>query len=146
VKADERAGGRTGGGGKGGGPCVDGVSAAPVGSGSFGPLTIKGGGLVSIGRLNFPLFKVRTPSRIKPDITIEGTKYPSNWQWWHIVENSRSIILDETPADYRPIVHVVDNFARNHKLGLLFETNVGKGSLLICASDLPARPLSPVAA
>ena len=33
---------------------------------------------------------------------------------------------------------MIDNFARNHKLGLLFETKVGKGSLLVCASDLPA--------
>ncbi len=66
------------------------------------------------------------------------TEFHSNWQWWPIVENSRPLILDETPADYRPIIHVIDNFARNHKLGLLFETKVGKGSLLVCASDLPA--------
>lgn len=66
------------------------------------------------------------------------TEFHSNWQWWQIVENSRPVILDETPADYRPIIHVIDNFARNHKLGLLFETKVGKGSLLVCASDLSA--------
>lgn len=66
------------------------------------------------------------------------TEFHSNWQWWQIVKNSRPVILDETPADYRPIIHVIDNFARNHKLGLLFETKVGKGSLLVCASDLPA--------
>ena len=66
------------------------------------------------------------------------TEFHSNWQWWQIVKNSRPIILDETPADYRPIIHVIDNFARNHKLGLLFETKVGQGKLLVCASDLPA--------
>lgn len=66
------------------------------------------------------------------------TEFHSNWQWWQIVKHSRPIILDETPADYRPILHVIDNFARNHKLGLLFETKVGKGKLLACASDLPA--------
>ena len=66
------------------------------------------------------------------------TESHSNWQWWWIVKNARPIILDETPADYRPIIHVIDNFARNHKLGLLFETRVGKGRLLVCASDLPA--------
>jgi hypothetical protein len=63
------------------------------------------------------------------------TEFHSNWQ---IVKNSRPLILDETPADYRPIIHVIDNFGRNHKLGLLFETKVGKGKLLVCASDLPA--------
>jgi hypothetical protein len=54
------------------------------------------------------------------------------------VKNSRPIILDETPPDYRPIIHAIDNFARNHKLGLLFEAKVGPGKLLISASDLPA--------
>jgi len=66
------------------------------------------------------------------------TEFHSNWQWWRLVKNARPIILDETPADYRPIIHVIDNFARNHKLGLLFETKVGQGKLLVCASDLPA--------
>jgi len=66
------------------------------------------------------------------------TEFHSNWHWWRIVKNSRPIILDETPADYRPLIHVIDNFGRNHKLGLLFETRIGKGSMLVCASDLPA--------
>jgi hypothetical protein len=58
---------------------------------------------------------------------------------------ARPIILDETPANYRPIIHVIDNFARNHKLGLLFETKVGQGKLLVCASDLPALQAHPEA-
>lgn len=66
------------------------------------------------------------------------TEFHSNWQWWHLVKNSRPIILDETPQDYRPIVQTIDNFDRNHKLGLLFETRVGNGSILVCAIDLPA--------
>jgi hypothetical protein len=31
---------------------------------------------------------------------------------------------------------VIDNFVRNSKLGLIAETKVGKGRLLICAIDL----------
>lgn len=73
------------------------------------------------------------------------TEFHSNWQWWWLVKNSRPIILDETPADYRPIIQVIDNFARNHKLGLLFEAKVGPGKLLICASDLPALQTHPEA-
>jgi hypothetical protein len=73
------------------------------------------------------------------------TQFHSNWQWWQIVKSSRPIILDETPANYRPTIHVIDNFARNHKLGLLFETRVGKGKLLVCASDLPALQVHPEA-
>ena len=66
------------------------------------------------------------------------TEFHSDWQWWQLVKHSRPIILDSTPAGYRPAVQVIDNFARNHKLGLIFETRVGKGKLLACAIDLPA--------
>jgi hypothetical protein len=45
-------------------------------------------------------------------------------------------VLDKAPAGYRPIVQVIDNVNRNHKLGLIFEFRVGKGRLLICAIDL----------
>jgi len=64
------------------------------------------------------------------------TDFHSNWQWWHLVKNSRPIQFDDTPDDYRPMVQVVDNFVRNSKLGLIAETKVGKGKLLICAIDL----------
>jgi hypothetical protein len=64
------------------------------------------------------------------------TEFHSNWQWWPIVKNSRPFILDNTSKDYRPLVQVVDNIERNHKLGLIFEFTVGKGKLLVCMSDL----------
>jgi hypothetical protein len=34
------------------------------------------------------------------------------------------------------MVQTIDNFDRNHKLGMIFETKYGKGSALICAIDL----------
>jgi hypothetical protein len=49
---------------------------------------------------------------------------------------SKAIILDETPADFRPILQVIDNYDRNAKLGTIFEASVGKGKLLVCAMDL----------
>lgn len=60
----------------------------------------------------------------------------TDWQWWYLIKNSRPLILDGSPADYRPIGQIVDNFDRNHKLGLIFETKVGKGKLLVCMADL----------
>lgn len=57
-------------------------------------------------------------------------------QWYHIVMASRLAILDETPHTFRPIVQMMDNFERNHKLGLLFESKVYDGRLLVCTSDL----------
>jgi len=64
------------------------------------------------------------------------TGFHSNWQWWQLVKNCKPIILDDTPADYKPLIQTIDNFARNHKLGMIFETRYGKGSVLICAIDL----------
>lgn len=64
------------------------------------------------------------------------TEFHSNWQWWPIVMNSHSLILDDLPENFRPIVQVIDNFERNHKLALIFEAKVGEGSLFVCSSDL----------
>jgi hypothetical protein len=94
------------------------------------------------------------------------TEFHSNWQWADLLGHftaansfrvagapeqmaldlekgagdveyrSKAIILDETPADFRPILQVIDNYDRNAKLGSIFEARVGKGKLLVCALDL----------
>ncbi|MGC8625544.1 MAG: sugar-binding domain-containing protein [Phycisphaerae bacterium] len=63
----------------------------------------------------------------------------SDVQEFHYVDvtnRSKAIILDNTPPNYRPIVQVIDNYDRNHKLGMIFEARVGSGKLLVCAMDL----------
>lgn len=60
----------------------------------------------------------------------------SDWQWWHLLKPSRPLVLDATPHDYRPIVQVIDNVMRQHKLGLIFQAKVGEGGVLVCAIDL----------
>ena len=59
----------------------------------------------------------------------------TDWQWFPVIKASRPVILDSFP-DLKPIVQVIDNVERNHKLGLVFEAAVGNGKLLVCASDL----------
>ncbi|MDD4637511.1 MAG: glycoside hydrolase [Bacteroidales bacterium] len=63
------------------------------------------------------------------------TESHSNWQWWIIVRNSLPLILDEIPGSFKPIVQVVDNINRCHRLGLVFEFAVGKGKLLVCMAN-----------
>jgi hypothetical protein len=109
------------------------------------------GGLFTPDYWNFRMFKGISESNNKPVspgtmsiltdpqlplFTDFPTEFHSNWQWWSIVKNSRPFILDNAPKDYRPLVQVVDNIERNHKLGLIFEFSVGKGKLLVCMSDL----------
>ncbi len=64
------------------------------------------------------------------------TEMHSNWQWFDIVKNSTPLILDNFPESYRPVVQVIDNIERNHKLGLVMEWKVGAGKLLVCMADL----------
>ncbi|HKI88793.1 MAG TPA: hypothetical protein VKA38_07195 [Draconibacterium sp.] len=64
------------------------------------------------------------------------TEFHSDWQWWPIVKKSRPFILDNAPEGYKPLVQVIDNIERNHKLGLVFEFKVGSGKLLVCMSNL----------
>jgi len=67
------------------------------------------------------------------------TESHSNWQWWDLVSKSRAMILDDFPADFRPIVQVIDDWNTNRKLGLIFEARVGRGKLLVCSIDLRTR-------
>ena len=64
------------------------------------------------------------------------TDLHTNWQWYSIIKNSRSLVLDDTPANYQPLVQVIDNLERNHKLGMIFEFKVGPGKLLVCTAQL----------
>ncbi|MGD8778380.1 MAG: glycoside hydrolase family 2 TIM barrel-domain containing protein [Ignavibacteria bacterium] len=64
------------------------------------------------------------------------TDFHTNWQWFSIIKKSNSLILDNTSSEYSPIVQIIDNLERNHKLGLIFEFKVGEGKLLVCMSQL----------
>ncbi len=64
------------------------------------------------------------------------TQMHTNWQWFPIIKASHPMMLDNAGKDYRPIVQVIDNIERNHKLGLVFEFQIGKGKLLVCMADL----------
>lgn len=66
------------------------------------------------------------------------TDFHTNWQWYSVIKHSYPLILDRMPKEYRPIIQVIDNVERNHKLGLVFELNVNGGKLLVCMADLEA--------
>ena len=65
-----------------------------------------------------------------------ATESHTNWQWFPVIKASRPLILDNLLTGYRPMVQVIDNIERNHRLGLVCEFRVGRGSLLVCMSDL----------
>ena len=80
-----------------------------------------------------------------PAFTHFPTDFHTNWQWFTMIKNSHPLILDQLPDNYRPIVQVIDNVERNHKLGMIQEFNVGPGKLLICMTDLETQQEYPEA-
>lgn len=68
-----------------------------------------------------------------------------NWQWWELMEATSAFILDDAPLGFTPLIQVIDDFHRNHRLGLVMEARVGKGKLLATSlpltEDLAAKPV-----
>lgn len=60
----------------------------------------------------------------------------SDYQWWDLMSRCDAMVLDDYPAGFRPIVHIIDDWFTNRKLGLLYEARVGNGKLLVCSADL----------
>ncbi len=71
-----------------------------------------------------------------PALALFPTQEYTTPQWYDIVTAADCAILDETSDGFMPIVQMIDNFDRNHKLGILWEAKVGDGSLLVCTSRL----------
>lgn len=69
---------------------------------------------------------------------LEGfiSEHHSTPQWYDIVSYASCAILDDMPEGYRPVVQMIDNFERNHRLGILFEAKMSEGRLLVCTSRL----------
>lgn len=71
------------------------------------------------------------------------TEMHTNWQWFPVIKNSHPLILDNFPSNCHPIVQVIDNVERNHRLGLVMEWKVGAGLLVVCMSDLEKAAETP---
>jgi hypothetical protein len=72
------------------------------------------------------------------------TDFYSNWQWWDLCKNSKTVVIDNLTVN--PIVTVIDNFFKNRKLSNVFEARVGKGLLVFSSvdihTDLENRPVA----
>lgn len=64
-------------------------------------------------------------------------------QWWEIVTNSCSEILDDCSEDKNIIIQTIDNFERNHHLGLMYEYLHGNGQVVVlnCDTDKLAQSI-----
>ena len=60
----------------------------------------------------------------------------SDWQWASIYNNAQGFIFNKAPKDFEFIAQPIDDFHRNNRLGGIFETKVGKGTLLVSGFNL----------
>ncbi len=72
----------------------------------------------------------------QPALARFPTSFHSQWQWWELSEGAHAFVLDDLPPGYRPMIQVIDDLHRNHKLGALIEARVGRGKLLATSFDL----------
>lgn len=72
----------------------------------------------------------------QPALARFPTSFHSQWQWWELSEGASAFVLDDLPPGYRPMIQVIDDLHRNHKLGALIEARVGRGKLLATSFDL----------
>ena len=64
-------------------------------------------------------------------------------QWWSVVTNSRSEILDGSSQAKRVIVRTIDNFERCHDLALMYEYEHNGGKVVVLNCDLEKLSESP---
>ncbi|MGN0634424.1 MAG: glycoside hydrolase family 2 TIM barrel-domain containing protein [Oscillospiraceae bacterium] len=71
------------------------------------------------------------------------TEKYSTPQWWDIVSNSKSEILDGCSQDKNVIIRTIDNFERNHDLALMYEYNFLDSKVVVCNCSLDKLSESP---
>lgn len=59
-----------------------------------------------------------------------------DWQWYDLISNSRSILLEGAPASLKPMVQAIPTIDLGDRMGTLFEAKVGKGKLVVSSIDL----------
>ena len=63
------------------------------------------------------------------------TDMHTDWQWWDLLKNSKTLISDSISA-VTPLIEMIDNFTTNRKLCNTFEVRIGKGRMLFTSIDL----------
>ncbi len=64
-----------------------------------------------------------------------------DWQWQHLVNGAATFRIADASADFQPLAMPIVDFHKPALAGLLFETAVGPGRLLVSGIDLSAdRP------
>lgn len=68
------------------------------------------------------------------------TDFPTDcfgdWQWFEPLQNARGLLINELPANLRPVVQPIATVDLPERLALVLEARVGPGRLLVSTIDL----------
>jgi len=64
------------------------------------------------------------------------TSYHSDLQWWDIQHRSQTMILEDFPAGFKPLIQPIDTWFLNRRLALVYEAKVGRGKIVVSSADL----------
>ena len=96
---------------------------------------------------NTSWFKMRPPHTTGASIDVKHPlfKYDfptddwSNLNWWELLNKAQVMNLMELPKNYQSPIQPIDTWHVSRKLGMLIETRVGKGCLLMTTMDLDSH-------
>ncbi|WP_295769913.1 sugar-binding domain-containing protein [uncultured Mucilaginibacter sp.] len=64
------------------------------------------------------------------------TEYHSNLQWWEIANRAQVMVLEDFPAEFKPLVQPIDTWFLNRRLALIYEAKVGNGKIIVSSAAL----------
>lgn len=59
----------------------------------------------------------------------------TDWHFWHLLKDTRPMVLNHLPK-VTPTIQMIDDWFTSNRLGYLLEARVGQGKLLLCAFNL----------
>ncbi|MDR1859324.1 MAG: beta-galactosidase [Bacteroidales bacterium] len=63
----------------------------------------------------------------------------SDFQWWDVIHNSATLLLDGFPETLTPTVYFIDDWFTNRRLALLLEARLGNGKIMLCGANLSSN-------
>ncbi len=70
----------------------------------------------------------------------------TDWQWWELLATSTSVNADPLGVVFHPVMQFIDKYNRNSLPAIMWEAQVGNGSLLVCTLDIESEPETRIAA
>lgn len=72
----------------------------------------------------------------QPALAQFPTRDHSHFQWYSLLTDTCAINMNKLPLEFEPVVFIIDDFNLSHRLGVVLEAKVDKGSLLISTLNL----------